>query len=154
MVLNWVKCRPPAPFLTGGQAADSPLFTPVLRKIRARGPVTRLRTRPDAAARDKAYSSRANCSHLRIRQMNAVIPEKEDRAATRRRRRRKGPGGGRPVSHDADLYKERSTVERLINKLKGMARHRHQLLQKPGELPRRTPPPRPVIWIKDLTRST
>ncbi len=25
---------------------------------------------------------------------------------------------GRPVSHDADLYKERNTVERLINKLK------------------------------------
>ncbi len=27
-------------------------------------------------------------------------------------------GGGRPVGHDADLYRERNTVERLINKLK------------------------------------
>ncbi len=33
-------------------------------------------------------------------------------------RKKKGAQGGRPVSHDADLYKERNTVERLINKLK------------------------------------
>lgn len=26
--------------------------------------------------------------------------------------------GGRPVNHDADLYTERNTVERLINRLK------------------------------------
>lgn len=45
----------------------------------------------------------------------AVIPEKKDQASNRKK---KGSGGGRPVSHDADLYKERNTVERLINKLK------------------------------------
>ncbi len=38
-----------------------------------------------------------------------------DQAANRKK---KGSKGGRPVSHDADLYKERNTVERLINKLK------------------------------------
>jgi transposase len=44
-----------------------------------------------------------------------VIPEKRDQAANRKK---KGSNGGRGVSHDADLYKERNTVERLINKLK------------------------------------
>jgi len=38
-----------------------------------------------------------------------------DQAANRKK---KGSRGGRPVSHDAGLYKERNTVERLINKLK------------------------------------
>ncbi|WP_439145733.1 hypothetical protein [Streptomyces canus] len=53
------RCHPPAFALTAGQAADSPQFIPVLRKIRVRG----------------------------------------------------------PVGHDADLYKERNTVDRLINKM-------------------------------------
>ncbi|MFE3771177.1 hypothetical protein [Streptomyces sp. NPDC059122] len=46
--------------------------------------------------------------------MNAVIPEQKDQAANRKK---KGSAGGRPVSHDADLYKERNTVKRLINTL-------------------------------------
>jgi hypothetical protein len=46
--------------LTAGQAADSPQFIPVPGKIRVRGPAGRPRTRPDAAAGDKAYSSRGN----------------------------------------------------------------------------------------------
>lgn len=101
--------------LTAGQAADSPQFIPVLKKVRVRGPVGRPRTRPDAVAWDKAYSSRGNRAHLRERRIKAVIPEKSDQAANRRK---KGSRGGRPVSHDANLYKERNTVERLINKLK------------------------------------
>ncbi len=97
--------------LTEGQAADSPQFIPVLKKLRVRGPVGRPRTRPDAVAGDKAYSSRGNRAHLRQRAIKAVIPEKNDQAANRTR---KGSAGGRPVSHDADLYKERNTVERLM----------------------------------------
>lgn len=80
-----------------------------------RGPVGRPRTRPGAVAGDKAYSSRGNRAHLRKRHIKAVIPEKKDHAANRTK---KGSRGGRPVSHDADLHKERNTVERLINKLK------------------------------------
>jgi hypothetical protein len=34
-----------------------------------------------------------------------------DQAANRKK---EGSKGGRPVSHDADLYKERNTVERLM----------------------------------------
>lgn len=47
--------------------------------------------------------------------MKAVIPEKKDQAPNRKKT---GSRGGRPVGHDAGLYKARNTVERLINKLK------------------------------------
>ncbi|PBC98697.1 DDE family transposase [Streptomyces sp. Ag82_O1-15] len=70
---------------------------------------------PAAAQADIAYSSHGNHDYLRKRNITAVIPEKQDQAANRKK---KGNGGGRPVRHDADLYKERNTVERLINKLK------------------------------------
>jgi transposase len=109
------RCRPLSIILTPGQVADSPQFIPVLRKIRVRGPVGRPRSRPDAVAGDKAYSSRANRAHLHKRKIKAVIPEKADQAANRQK---KGSAGGRPVGHDAALYKDRNTVERAINKFK------------------------------------
>jgi len=70
--------RPLAFVLTPGQAADSPRFIAVLEKVRVRGPVGRPRTRPDAVAADKAYSSRASRAYLRRRGIKAVIPEKAD----------------------------------------------------------------------------
>lgn len=73
------------------------------------------RSKPNAVAADKAYSSRGNRSYLRRRGIKSVIPEKKDQAA---HRKKKGAQGGRPISHDPDLYKQRNTVERLINKLK------------------------------------
>ena len=85
----------------------------MLQKIRVRLPVGRPRPRPDAGAADKAYSSRAHRSYLRKRGIKAVIPEKKVQAANRKK---KGSRGGR-TRHDGDLYKERNTVERLINKL-------------------------------------
>lgn len=33
-------------------------------------------------------------------------------------RRKRGSRGGRPVTHDAGLYRDRNTVERAINKMK------------------------------------
>lgn len=61
------RCRPLAALiLTAGQAADSPQFIPVLKKVRVRGPVGRPRprpgTRPGALAADKAYSSASAAS--------------------------------------------------------------------------------------------
>ncbi|MGC0397627.1 hypothetical protein RKD27_000271 [Streptomyces sp. SAI-126] len=88
------KCRPLVFILTTGQAADSPQFIPVLKKVRVRGPVGRPRIRPDAVAGDKAYPSRGNRAHLRKRLIKVVIPEKKDQAANRK----KGSRGGRPVS--------------------------------------------------------
>jgi transposase len=109
------RCRPLSLVLTPGQAADAPRFIPVMDKIKVRGPVGRPRTRPDAAAGDKAYSSRANRAYLRRRHITAVIPEKADQAANRKK---KGRLGGRPISHDTVRYKDRNTVERCINKFK------------------------------------
>jgi hypothetical protein len=93
--------------LTPGQAGDGPQFRAVLARIKIRLPVGRPRTRPDAVAADKAYSSRANRGYLRRRHITAVIPEKTDQAANRKKR---GSHGGRPVNHDRDLYKQRNTA--------------------------------------------
>lgn len=82
---------------------------------RVRLPAGRPRSRPGAVAADKAYSSRANRAYLRKRHIKTVIPEKRDQAANRKK---KGSRGGRPVTYDADLYRDRNTVERLINRLK------------------------------------
>jgi transposase len=109
------RCRPLAFVLTPGQAAGSPRFVAVLEKVRVRGPAGRPRTRPDAVAADKAYSSRANRAYLCKRKIKAVIAEKADQAANRKKR---GSAGGRPVSHDAEQYRERNTVERCINKIR------------------------------------
>jgi transposase len=136
--------------LTAGQAADSPRFIPVLKKIRVRGPVGRPRTRPDAVTADKAYSSRGNRAHLRQRGIKAVIPEKKDQAANRKK---KGSRGGRPVSHDADLYKERNTVERLINRLKAWRGIATRYDKTPESYLAGLHLRASMIWIKDLTRT-
>ena len=109
------RCRPLSFVLTPGQAGDSPQFTRVVDKIKVRGRRGRPRTRPDAVAGDKAYSSRGNRAYLRKRKIRAVIPEKVDQAANRKK---KGSRGGRPVHHDTELYKDRNTVERCINRLR------------------------------------
>ena len=75
----------------------------------------RPRTRPDALLADKAYSSRAHRTLLRERGVKAVIPERADQ---RNNRRRRGSAGGRPVSYDSELYKNRNVVERCYESLK------------------------------------
>lgn len=111
------RCRPIARLTSPGQHGDSPRFIPLMRAIRiqrrGRG---RPRTRPGRAMADKAYSSKANRGYLRRRGIAAVIPVKEDQKAHRRKR---GSAGGRPPAFDPGRYKERNTVERCFNKLKG-----------------------------------
>jgi transposase len=136
--------------LTAGQAADSPQFIPVLRKIRICGGVGRPRTRPGAVAGDKAHSSRGNGAYLRKHHIKAVIPEKKDQAANRKK---KGAGGGRPIRHDADLYKERNTVERLINKLKAWRGVATRYDKTPDSYLAGIHLRASMIWIKDLTRA-
>lgn len=123
----------------------------MLKKIRVRGSAGRPRTRPDAAAGDKAYSSRGNRSYLRRRGIKAVIPEKRDQAANRKK---KGSRGGRPVTHDADLYKERNTVERLINTLKTWRGIATRYDKTPESYLAGLHLRASMIWIKDLTRAT
>lgn len=145
------RCRPLVLTLTAGQAADSPQFIPVLEQVRARGPVGRPRTRPGAVAGDKAYSSRGNRAYLRKRRIKAVIPEKRDQAANRKK---KGSRGGRPVAHDAELYKERNTVERLINKLKAWRGIATRYDKTPESYQAGLHLRASMIWIKDLTRAS
>ncbi|MFF3412649.1 hypothetical protein ACFYW8_42275, partial [Streptomyces sp. NPDC002742] len=76
--------------------------------------------------------------------------EKKDQAANRKK---KGAGGGRPVSHDTDLYKERNSVERLINKLKAWRGIATRYDKSPESylagLHLRTA----MIWIDDLLKA-
>ncbi len=137
--------------LTAGQAADSPQLIHVLNQMRVRLPVGRPRTRPDAVAGDKAYSSRANRAHLRKRRIRAVIPEKKDQLANRKK---KGSQGGRPVDFDAELYKERNTVERLINKMKAWRGIATRYDKSPDSYLAGLHLRASMIWLKDLTRAT
>jgi transposase len=145
------RCRPLSFVVTAGQAADSPQFAAVLAGVRVRGPVGRPRTRPGAVAADKAYSSRANRAHLRKRKVKAVIPEKADQAANRRK---KGARGGRPVSHDAELYKERNTVERCINKIKDWRGLATRFDKKPESYMAGLQLRGAVIWLRSLDPAT
>ena len=74
-----------------------------------------VRTRPERAMADNAYSSKAIRAYLRDRGIQCVIPEKEDQKANRKR---KGSAGGRPVRYDKEAYKRRHVVERSFNTLK------------------------------------
>lgn len=64
--------------------------------------------RPERPAGDKRYSSRTVRRYLRRRGIRAVIPTKRDE--------RRLPAFDRPA------YRERATVERLINRLKQFRR--------------------------------
>lgn len=100
--------------------------------------------------RNKAYSSRSNRAYLRKRHIQAVIPEKRDQVASRKK---KGSKGGWPVSHDVDLYKERNTVERLINKLKAWRGIATRYDKTPESYLASLYLRAAMIWIKDLTRT-
>lgn len=145
------RCRPLSFVLTSGQAADSPQFSAVLARVRVRGPGGRPRTRPGAVAGDKAYSSRANRAHLRKRKIKAVIPEKADQAANRKK---KGARGGRPVSHDAELSKERNTVERCINKIKDWRGLATRFDKRPDSYMAGLELRGAVIWLRSLHPAT
>lgn len=145
------RCRPLSFLLTPGQAADGPRFTQVVERITIRGPVGRPRTRPDAIAADKAYSSRATRAYLRRRRIKAVIPEKADQAANRKK---KGRRGGRPVSHDTALYKERNTVERCINKIKEWRGLATRYDKTPGSYLAGLHLRGAVLWLRSLQPTT
>jgi putative transposase len=99
-----------------GHGGDSPMLPVLLDRLRVPrcGP-GRPRTCPDALLADKAYSSRGHRALLRERGIKAVIPERSDQ---QNNRLRLGSAGGRPVSYDTELYKNRNVVERSYESLK------------------------------------
>ena len=101
--------------------------------------------------RGQAYSSRANRSYLRKRSIKAVIPEKKDQAANRKK---KGRRGGSPTRHNSDLYKERNTVERLINKLKAWRGIATRYDKSPESYLAGLHLRASMIWINDLLKAT
>ena len=102
--------------LTTGRAGDSPALPVFLarRRVARLGP-GRPRTTHDALRGDQAYSAEAHRDALQARGVKVVIPEKTDQQANRKN---KGSGGGRPVTFDAQDYKNRNVVERGFNQLK------------------------------------
>jgi hypothetical protein len=111
------RCRPLTRVTTAGQRHDSLAFEPLMNRLRiARTGPGRARTRPGRLLADKAYSNRNIRTHLRQRGIAATIPEPADQIAGRVRR---GSTGGRPPNFDTIAYRDRNTVERTINKLRG-----------------------------------
>lgn len=111
------RSRPLGFITTVGQRHDAVAFELTLSHvaIRRRGG-GRPRTRPDAVLSDKAYSAKAIRAHLARRGIKAVIPIKDDQHHARLK---KGSKGGRPPAFDNVHYRDRNTVERAVNKLRG-----------------------------------
>jgi transposase len=99
-----------------GHAHDSPMLPVLLADLAVpRLAAGRPRTRPECLIADRAYSSRGHRAMLRVRGIRAVIPEPSKQSANRQRRGRRG---GRPVSYDRDLYRNRNVIERGFNVFK------------------------------------
>ena len=112
-----LKCRPVARVTTAGQRHDSLAFEAVMDDVRIhRRDGGWPRTRPSGVLADKAYSTRKIRVALRHKGIRATIPEPANQIAGRLTRGRKG---GRPPAFDPEIYKQRNTVERTINKLRG-----------------------------------
>lgn len=137
--------------LTPGQAGDCPHLPALLDQVRVPGPVGRPRTRPDAVAADKAYSSKANRAYLRRRAITAVIPEKTDQQANRKK---KGRSGGRPVTFDPHRYKKRNTVERCFQKIKTWRGLATRYDKDPDSFTSGLHLRGSIMWLKRLTSTT
>jgi transposase len=113
--------------------------------------VGRPRTRPDAVAADKAYSSKANRAYLRRRRITAVIPEKSDQQANRKK---KGSAGGRPAAFDPQRYRERNTVERCFQKIKTWRGLATRYDKDPASYQAGLHLRGSIMWLKHLTTTT
>jgi putative transposase len=101
--------RPVALLLSAGQAGDNPSLVPLLDALAQAG------HRPAHLLADKAYSHPSTRQELRHRRLRHTIPERSDQV---KRRKDKGSHGGRPPKFDAELYKQRNTVERGFGRFK------------------------------------
>lgn len=107
--------RPLAVLLTEGQRHDSTQLEALLDAIRVPRRRGRPRKRPNQLCLDRGYSYERCRQVLRRRGLRHVIPTRKDQ---REQRRKKGSAGGRPPRFDPEIYRERSWIERAINRLK------------------------------------
>ena len=95
--------------MTPGQTHESTQFEAMMDKPRVPQRRGRPRRRPRRCAADRAYSAKRIRSWLRCRHIQAVIPAKKLRGKRK---------PGRPVTYDAQHYRERSAIEQCIGWLK------------------------------------
>jgi len=114
--------RPLTVVVTAGQRHESTPLERVLDTVRVprqhaagRPKPGRPRKRPACLLADKGFSYRRCRAALRRRGIPHLIPERRDQ---REQRQRKGRRGGRPCRFSREAYRERSWIERLINRLK------------------------------------
>jgi len=111
------RCRPIGRVTSAGQRHDSIAFTALMANIcitrRGGG---RPRTRPDRVLADKAYSTAKIRTFLRAKGIKATIPQPVNQVNARTA---KGSAGGRSPAFDKQKYRDRNTVERAINRLRG-----------------------------------
>ena len=101
--------KPVTFLITAGQRHEQSVFEALMETGTVRRAGRGLpRIRPERVVGDKAYSSRMVRRYLRRHGIRAVIPTKRDE--------RRSP------TFDRVAYRERSTVERLINRLKQFRR--------------------------------
>ncbi|MEZ5214161.1 MAG: transposase [Microbacterium sp.] len=124
--------------LTGGQVADTSMFTDVLDEIHVSGR-GHARTRPDRVLADKGYPSKKNRAWLSERGIKSTIPERADQIANRRKR------PGRPIDF-GDEQKERQGSQRrraVLQLHQAVARARVPIRQDGLFIRSRAPPPQP-----------
>lgn len=80
-----------------------------------------------------------------------MIPEKIDQAANRKK---KGSRGGRPISHDKELYRQRNTVERCIRKIKAWRGLATRFDKTPESYEAGLHLRGSMIWLRSLTPTT
>jgi transposase len=116
------KGRPLAVVVSEGERHESTQLEPVLDRIRVprqgkdgRPRRGRPRKRPKRLLLDKGYAYPKCRRALRRRGIPCMIPERKDQ---REQRRKRGSRGGRPCRFSREEYRQRSWIERLINRLK------------------------------------
>jgi transposase len=108
--------------LTAGQRHESTQLEAVLDRVRVprqhpdgRPKAGRPRKRPARLLADKGFSYPRCRMALRRRGIRHMIPERRDQ---RQQRAKKGRRGGRPCRFCREEYRQRSWIERLMNRLK------------------------------------
>lgn len=102
--------------VTAGQINECTEFQPLLERIRFRGNGGHHRSRPDAIAGDKGYSTHAIRAWCRRHHVRPVVAERDDQQAHRRHR------PGRKPQFDREHDRQRNIVERAIGWLRNLRR--------------------------------